>query len=78
MNGGHIVALLTIIQFVFFGVLAGQARGKYGVTAPAMVVNEHFERAVPEQISTLEQLVCFVYTVLIAAGLVGAVTRATA
>ena len=66
MNYVHIVVLLAIIQFVFFGVLVGKARGKYGVKAPAMSGNEHFERAVRVQMNTLEQLVCFVPAVLIA------------
>ncbi len=66
MNYVHIIVLLAIIQLIFFGVLVGQARGKYGVKAPAMVGNEHFERAVRVQMNTLEQLVCFVPAVLIA------------
>ena len=67
MNYVHIVALLAIIQFIYFGILVGQARGKYGIKAPAMTGNEHFERAVRVQMNTLEQLVCFVPALLIAA-----------
>jgi glutathione S-transferase len=67
MNYVHIVALLAIIQFIIFGMLVGQARGKYGIKAPAMTGNEHFERAVRVQMNTLEQLVCFVPVLLIAA-----------
>lgn len=67
MNYVHIVVLLAIIQLIFFSVLVGKARGKYGVKAPAMIGNEHFERAVRVQMNTLEQLVCFVPAVLIAA-----------
>ena len=67
MNYVHIVALLAILQFIYFGILVGQARGKYGIKAPAMTGNEHFERAVRVQMNTLEQLVCFVPALLMAA-----------
>ncbi len=63
----HIVALLAIVQFIYFGILVGQARGKYGIKAPAMTGNEHFERAVRVQMNTLEQLVCFLPALLISA-----------
>ena len=67
MNYVHIVALLAIVQFIVFSMLVGAARGKYGIKAPAMTGNEHFERAVRVQMNTLEQLVCFVPALLIAA-----------
>jgi glutathione S-transferase len=67
MNYVHIVALLAIIQFIFFMMLVGQARGKYGIKAPAMTGNEHFERALRVQMNTLEQLVCFLPALLMAA-----------
>ena len=67
MNYVHIVALLAILQFIYFGILVGQARGKYSIKAPAMTGNEHFERAVRVQMNTLEQLVCFVPALLMAA-----------
>lgn len=67
MNYVYIVVLLALVQFVFFSMLVGQARGKYGIAAPAMTGNEHFERAVRVQMNTLEQLVCFVPASLIAA-----------
>ena len=67
MNYVHIVALLAVIQFVVFGMLVGQARGKYGIAAPAMTGNEHFERAVRVQMNTLEQLIAFLPALLIAA-----------
>ena len=63
----HIVALLAIVQFFIFSMLVGAARGKYGIKAPAMTGNEHFERAVRVQMNTLEQLVCFLPALLIAA-----------
>ena len=67
MNYVHIVALLALVQFIYFSMLVGQARGKYGIKAPAMTGNEHFERAVRVQMNTLEQLVCFLPALLIAA-----------
>ena len=63
----HIIALLAIVQFIIFSMLVGAARGKYGIKAPAMTGNEHFERAVRVQMNTLEQLVCFLPALLIAA-----------
>ena len=67
MNYVHIVALLAIVQFIVFSMLVGAARGKYKIAAPAMTGNEHFERAVRVQMNTLEQLVCFLFALLIAA-----------
>lgn len=67
MNYVHLVALLAIVQFIVFSILVGQARGKYGIAAPAMTGNEHFERAVRVQMNTLEQLICFLPALLIAA-----------
>ena len=67
MHYVHIVALLAIVQFIYFGILVGQARGKYGVKAPAMTGNEQFERVARVQMNTLEQLVCFLPALLMAA-----------
>ena len=63
----HIIALLAVIQFIVFSMLVGAARGKYGIQAPAMMGNENFERAVRVQMNTLEQLICFLPALLIAA-----------
>lgn len=67
MHHVHIVALLAVIQYFFFGVLVGKARGRYGVKAPAVTGNEHFERALRVQMNTLEQLAAFLPSLLIAA-----------
>ena len=67
MNYVYIVALLAVLQFIVFSMLVGAARGKYGIAAPAMTGNEHFERAVRVQMNTLEQMVCFLPALLIAA-----------
>jgi uncharacterized MAPEG superfamily protein len=63
----YIVALLAVAQYFVFGVLVGKARGQYGVKAPAVTGNEHFERAFRVQMNTLEQLVVFLPSLLIAA-----------
>ncbi len=67
MNYVHIVAVLAIFQFLYFGVMVGRARGKYGVTAPATSGHEMFDRAFRVQMNTLEQLVCFLPALLLAA-----------
>ena len=67
MNYVNIIAILAILQFILFGVYVGRAREKYGVKAPATTGNEHFERAFRVQMNTLEQLVCFLPALFIAA-----------
>lgn len=67
MNFIHIVAILALIQYFFFGFMVGRARSKYGIHAPAVSGNEHFERALRIQQNTLEQLVVFVPALFIAA-----------
>ena len=66
MNFVHVVAIAAVLQFLFFGILVGRARAKYGVKAPATSGNEHFDRAFRIQMNTLEQLVCFLPALLIA------------
>ncbi|CAG0911951.1 unnamed protein product, partial [Cyprideis torosa] len=56
-----------IVQFIAFSVLVGLAREKYGVKAPAISGNEHFERAYRVQMNTLEQLICFLPALFLAA-----------
>ena len=67
MNYVHIVAVLAIFQFLYFGIMVGRARGKYGVTAPATAGHEMFDRTFRVQMNTLEQLVCFLPALLLAA-----------
>lgn len=54
-----LVIVLALLQFVLFGIAVGRARGKYGVHAPAVSGNEHFERYFRVQMNTLEQLIVF-------------------
>jgi glutathione S-transferase len=55
-----IVTVLALLQFVWFAMLVGQARGKYGIKAPAVTGNEIFERHFRVQQNTLELLILFV------------------
>ena len=67
MNHVDLVALLAVAQLVFFGVLVGRARGRYGVKAPATSGHEGFERAYRVQMNTLELMVAFLPALFIAA-----------
>lgn len=66
MNYVDLVALLAVAQLIFFGILVGRARGKYGVKAPAVVGHEMFERAYRVQMNTIELMVAFLPSLLIA------------
>jgi glutathione S-transferase len=52
-----IVTALALLQFVIFGFKVGQARGRYGIKAPAVTGNEIFERHFRVQQNSLEQLI---------------------
>lgn len=66
MNYVHIVAVLALFQFLYFGIMVGRARGLYGVDAPATSGHEMFDRAFRIQMNSLEQLVCFLPALLLA------------
>jgi hypothetical protein len=57
MSYVHIVTALALLQFAVFGIQVGQARGRFGVKAPAVMGNEVFERYFRVQQNTLELLV---------------------
>ncbi len=67
MNYVDLVAVLAVAQMVFFAVLVGRARGRYGVKAPAVSGHEMFERAYRVQMNTLELMVAFLPALFIAA-----------
>ena len=67
MNLIDLIAVIALLQFFAFGLLVGQARGKYGVKAPAITGNEMFDRAFRVQMNTLEVLVLFVPALYLAA-----------
>jgi glutathione S-transferase len=54
-----IVALVAVLEYLFFGLQVGRARGTYKVDAPATTGHEMFERAFRIHQNTLEQLVVF-------------------
>jgi glutathione S-transferase len=51
--------MLALLEYFFFSIKVGQARGKYGVKAPATSGNEIFERYHRVHQNTLEQLIIF-------------------
>jgi uncharacterized membrane protein YecN with MAPEG domain len=59
MEAVAIVAALALIEYFIFGVQVGQARGRYGVEAPATTGHPIFERHFRVHQNTLEQLVIF-------------------
>ncbi|MCS5635735.1 MAG: MAPEG family protein [Myxococcota bacterium] len=61
----YLVIGLALIEYFGFGMLAGQARGKHGVEAPAVIGHPDFERRFRVQQNTLEQLVIFIPSILI-------------
>lgn len=54
-----IVAALAGIEYLVFVYLCGQARGRFGVAAPATTGDPRFERYFRVQGNTVEQLVVF-------------------
>lgn len=64
-----IVVVLALVQYSVFGILVGRARGKYGVSAPAISGDPVFERYFCVQQNTAEQLIVFVPAILLYANL---------
>lgn len=67
MNLVDIVAMLAVLQYLFFGVLVGRARAKYGIKAPAVSGEVNFERIYRVQLNTLELLVALLPALYVAA-----------
>lgn len=67
MTAIDIIAMVAILQYLFFGGLVGRARRTYGVEAPAVVGNESFERIYRVQMNTLELLVVLLPVLYVAA-----------
>jgi len=57
MNSVYVVMGLALMQYLYFGISVGGARGRYGVPAPATSGNEVFERYFRVQMNTLELIV---------------------
>jgi glutathione S-transferase len=51
--------LLALLLYMGLSFVAGQARGKYRIKAPAVTGHENFERAYRVQMNTVEQMVFF-------------------
>jgi len=56
----YIVMGLAMLQYLYFGIAVGGARGRYGIKAPATTGNEVFERYFRVQMNTLELLVVLI------------------
>lgn len=55
-----VVAMLALLEYLYFAVEVGRARGRSGLAAPAVSGDEGFERVFRAHYNTLEQLVVFV------------------
>ncbi len=55
-----ITIVVALLEYLAFGIMVGGARGRFGVSAPAITGNEVFERYFRVQQNTLEQLVAFI------------------
>lgn len=62
----NLVAALAVLQFIVFSYLVGRARIAHNVSAPAVQGNEQFERVFRVQMNTMEQLICFLPSLLLA------------
>jgi glutathione S-transferase len=67
-----IVASLALVEYLLFSLAVGQARGKYGVKAPATTGHPVFERHYRVHLNTLEQLVVFLPALFLFASYVNA------
>ena len=56
----YIVMGLAMLQYLYFGIAVGGARGRYGVKAPATTGNEVFERYFRVHMNTLELMVVLI------------------
>ena len=55
----ELIALISVLQFFFFGAMTGRARRISGLKAPAMTGDPGFERMYRVQMNTLETLIVF-------------------
>lgn len=67
MHYVEIVAMLVVVQYLFFTTLVGRARGRYDVKAPAVTGHEGFERVYRVQMNTLELMVALLPSLFVAA-----------
>lgn len=62
----HLVILLAVAQIIFFALKVAKARETFGVKAPAVSGNENFERYYRVQMNSIELIVAFIPSILIA------------
>ncbi len=55
-----LVVLLSLLEFMVFGMLVGSARARYKIAAPATIGHPVFERTFRVHYNTLEILVVFI------------------
>ena len=60
MENATLIVLLALLQFVYFTIRVGAARGKYNIEAPACTGNETWERIFRVQQNTIEQLIILI------------------
>ena len=60
MEYASLIVLLALLQYIWFSISVGMARGKYNIEGPACVGDEAFERIFRVQQNTLEQLIVFI------------------
>ena len=60
MENATLIVLLALLQYVWFTIRVGLARGKYNVNAPACDGDENFERLFRVQQNTMEQLIVLI------------------
>ena len=55
-----IIVMLALVEYLYFAVQVGGARGRSGIKAPAVTGDESFERYFRVHQNTLEQLIVFI------------------
>ncbi len=63
----HLVILFAIVQLFVFIIMVGKARSTFKVAAPAITGHDGFERYYRVQMNTIEMLVMFIPSILLAA-----------
>lgn len=60
-----IIVVLALLQYIYFSLQVGKARGTYEVSAPVVSGHPIFERHYRVQMNTLEQLIVFIPAVFL-------------
>lgn len=71
-----LVILLAVMQYFFFVMMVGKARGEYSISAPATTGHDMFERIYRVQQNTLEQLIIFLPSIYLFAHYIHALAAA--